>query len=66
MSFHKSSSDIHIRQENGKTMLLCKAHDTHGGNTDNRIRLDDHIGNSDGMHALFGQEMHADADAGYG
>lgn len=34
-------------------MLLCKAQDGHGGTTDNRIRLDDHIGNSDGMRTLF-------------
>lgn len=59
MSFHQSSSDIHIRQENGKTLLLCKAHDSHGGTTDNHIRLDDHIGNSDGMHALFEKMQNA-------
>ena len=48
MSFHSSSSDIHITHENGSTMLLCHVRDTHGKMNPRRIRLDDHIGNTDG------------------
>ncbi|ODM16666.1 hypothetical protein SI65_08173 [Aspergillus cristatus] len=48
MSFHSSSSDIHITHENGSTMLVCQVRDTHGKMNPRRIRLDDHIGNTDG------------------
>lgn len=53
MSFHLSSSDIHIRHENGSTMLLCHVRDLHGKMVLKKIRLDDHIGNSDGTPSLF-------------
>lgn len=49
MSFHHSCENIHIREENGKTSLLCHARDLKGNLVPNRIHLDDHIGNSDGI-----------------
>ena len=48
MSFHHSCENIHIREENGKTSLLCDARDLKGNLVPNRIHLDDHVGNSDG------------------
>ncbi|KAF7183720.1 hypothetical protein CNMCM7691_004070 [Aspergillus felis] len=48
MSFHRSCEDIHIRQEDGATMLLAKVRDSHGHLVPRKIRLDDHIGNTDG------------------
>lgn len=48
MSFHRSCEDIHIRQEDGYTLLLAKVRDSHGQLIPRKIRLDDHIGNTDG------------------
>ncbi|KAF4179759.1 hypothetical protein CNMCM8927_003519 [Aspergillus lentulus] len=48
MSFHQSSQDIHIRQEDGCTLLLANVRDSHGQLIQRKIRLDDHIGNTDG------------------
>ncbi|PKY02328.1 Cyanovirin-N [Aspergillus campestris IBT 28561] len=48
MSFHLSSHDVHIREENGSTMLLAQVRDHTGKLCSRKIRLDDHIGNSDG------------------
>ncbi|GIK06287.1 hypothetical protein Aspvir_001934 [Aspergillus viridinutans] len=54
MSFHRSCEDIHIRQEDGCTMLLAKVRDSHGQLIPRKIRLDDHIGNTDGIPFCLG------------
>ena len=53
MSFHLSSHDIHIREEHGSTMLLAQVRDHTGKLCSRKIRLDDHIGNSDGERYLL-------------
>ncbi|KAI9933923.1 hypothetical protein ASPWEDRAFT_168197 [Aspergillus wentii DTO 134E9] len=48
MSFHHSAKDIHIEQDGQSTFLLCHVSDNNGNFHGTKIRLDDHIGNSDG------------------
>jgi hypothetical protein len=49
MSFHQSCRNIHIKEKDGYTMLSAEVRDTQGKYHDRRIRLDDHIGNTDGI-----------------
>ncbi|PYH86688.1 Cyanovirin-N [Aspergillus uvarum CBS 121591] len=57
MSFHSSSQDIHIVHEDGSTMLCCVARDRHGEFHPRKIRLDQHIGNTDGWFIWGGQNF---------
>lgn len=51
MSFHSSSKDIHIEvnERHQCTLLLCMVRNQEGQYIPNKIRLDDHIGNTDGI-----------------
>lgn len=53
MSFHSSSKDIHIEvnERHQCTLLLCMVRNQEGQYIPNKIRLDDHIGNTDGMQS---------------
>ncbi|KAA8643360.1 CVNH domain-containing protein [Aspergillus tanneri] len=57
MAFHQSCKDIHIRQEDGYTMLLAEVRDNYGNYSRHKIRLDDHIGNTDGWFIWGGQNF---------
>ncbi|EAW08797.1 CVNH domain-containing protein [Aspergillus clavatus NRRL 1] len=57
MSFHQSSEDIHIRQEDGSTMLLARVRNNAGQLIQRKIRLDDHIGNTDGWFIWGGNNF---------
>ncbi|RHZ55793.1 hypothetical protein CDV55_105411 [Aspergillus turcosus] len=57
MSFHRSCEDIHIRLEDGYTLLLAKVRDSHGQLIPRKIRLDEHIGNTDGWFIWGGNNF---------
>ncbi|RAL16162.1 CVNH domain-containing protein [Aspergillus homomorphus CBS 101889] len=57
MSFHQSCHDIHIVHEMGSTMLCCVARDNSGVGHPRKIRLDQHIGNTDGWFIWGGENF---------
>ncbi|KAB8071670.1 Cyanovirin-N [Aspergillus leporis] len=57
MSFHQSCRNIHIKEKDGYTMLSAEVRDTQGKYHDRRIRLDDHIGNTDGWFIWGGSNF---------
>ncbi|OJJ43047.1 hypothetical protein ASPZODRAFT_146357 [Penicilliopsis zonata CBS 506.65] len=61
MSFHNSSHDIRIEFADRSTFLVAMVKDAHGHPHPNRIRLDKHIGNSDGWFIWGGENFTATA-----
>ncbi|KAK6812580.1 hypothetical protein RU639_011754 [Aspergillus parasiticus] len=57
MSFHQSSRNIHIKPGHGHTMLLAEVRDIRGRYIPRKIRLDDHIGNTDGWFIWGGSNF---------
>ena len=57
MSFHNSCQNIHLIHENGSTLLHVEARRRNGEVVARTIRLDRHIGNTDGMSPLAPQTM---------
>ncbi|KAL1970788.1 hypothetical protein VTN77DRAFT_2622 [Rasamsonia byssochlamydoides] len=57
MSFHLSSRNIRIEFEGDSTFLFAEVRDAHGSYHSNRIRLDKHIGNSDGWFIWGGENF---------
>ncbi|KAE8353368.1 Cyanovirin-N [Aspergillus coremiiformis] len=57
MSFHHSCRNIFIQPEHGQTILLADVRDTHGNYHHRKIRLDDHIGNTDGWFLWGGSNF---------
>lgn len=53
MSFHHTARNIKIGHEGGVTTLEAELRDKHGDYHHRKIRLDDHIGNTDGMPSLL-------------
>ncbi|KAB8228162.1 hypothetical protein ETB97_004211 [Aspergillus alliaceus] len=48
MSFHHSARNWRVRVDNGETLFRCEVRDRNGDWHERTIRLDDHIGNTDG------------------
>lgn len=48
-SFHHTARNWRIRQENGATLFRVEVKDMNGNWIERTIRLDDHIGNTDGI-----------------
>ncbi|KAE8332530.1 Cyanovirin-N [Aspergillus sergii] len=57
MSFHQTCRNIHIKPEHGQTMLLADVRDIRGRYIPRKIRLDDHIGNTDGWFIWGGSNF---------
>lgn len=53
MSFHESCDLIRVEVRGDGTWLLAAAGNGDDGNVPAELRLDDHIGNSDGKPLLF-------------
>lgn len=57
MSFHESCDLIRIEVRDDGTWLLAAAGNGEDENIPAELRLDDHIGNSDGMSPLFSKYL---------
>ncbi|KAE8154346.1 Cyanovirin-N [Aspergillus avenaceus] len=57
MSFHNSARNLKLRSEDGKTLLLLELRDTKGKWHNRKVRLDDHIGNTDGWFIWGGSNF---------
>ncbi|KAL1979791.1 hypothetical protein VTN96DRAFT_5198 [Rasamsonia emersonii] len=57
MSFHLTSEDIHLEFADDSTWLVAQVKDAHGRFHHNRVRLDKHIGNSDGWFIWGGENF---------
>ncbi|KAF7586026.1 hypothetical protein BBP40_009659 [Aspergillus hancockii] len=57
MSFHHSARNWRLRVEDGITWFRCELRDRHGEYHERTIRLDDHIGNTDGWFIWGGQNF---------
>ncbi|KAJ5348223.1 Cyanovirin-N [Penicillium brevicompactum] len=57
MSFHKSCDLVRIEVRGDGTWLLAAAGNGHGENIPSQLRLDDHIGNSDGYFSWQGHRF---------
>lgn len=53
MSFHESACDIHLNNEPGATVLVAICNNEWGCGLTSEIRLDDCLGNTDGMDTFF-------------
>ncbi|PIG79942.1 hypothetical protein AARAC_005512 [Aspergillus arachidicola] len=63
-SFHHTARNWRIRVENGITMFRVEVKDLHGNWVERTIRLDDHIGNTDGWFIWGGNNFTSDAKEG--
>ncbi|PWY90435.1 Cyanovirin-N [Aspergillus sclerotioniger CBS 115572] len=57
MSFHNSCQNIHLIHENGSTLLHVEARRRNGEVVARTIRLDRHIGNTDGWFIWGGSNF---------
>ncbi|KNG87461.1 hypothetical protein ANOM_004167 [Aspergillus nomiae NRRL 13137] len=56
-SFHHTARNWRIRVDNGITMFRVEVKDMHGNWVERTIRLDDHIGNTDGWFIWGGKNF---------
>ncbi|KAK1141833.1 hypothetical protein N8T08_008499 [Aspergillus melleus] len=57
MSFHNTCQNIKLSHENGCTVLSADVRDKSGHHIHRKIRLDDHIGNTDGWFIWGGSNF---------
>ncbi|KAE8146761.1 Cyanovirin-N [Aspergillus avenaceus] len=57
MSFHLSSQNFRLSFEEGCTVFECEVRDRHGEFHHRKIKLDAHIGNTDGWFIWGGQNF---------
>lgn len=52
MSFFESCTGVHIQNKDDGLYLVCYARDVYGSYPQAEFRLDEHIGNDDGMISI--------------
>jgi hypothetical protein len=62
MSFFESCKDVHIEIKGNSPFLVCYARDQYGSYPQAEMRLDEFIGNDDGMSSVSAVHFYLSSD----